>query len=76
MFTDFQMQKLKAFADFQTLTEIYFVVVEHNGQDCNNPFYDETLRWEVDPVVYYGQEFFEEWAEMVKAFILSHHGRF
>lgn len=34
----------------------YDLGFEHNGQWIQNPFYDETLRFSVDPVGYYGEE--------------------
>lgn len=34
----------------------YDLGFEHNGQWIQNPFFDETLRFEVDPVGYYGAE--------------------
>ena len=38
---------------FDTDSDIGF---EFNGTWITNPFYDETLRFEVDPVQHYGEE--------------------
>lgn len=71
-YTDFQMQKLRSLAIFQSTCSIYDVCLEYEGQDCNDPWYDMTGRFDVDPVEYYGEEFFGKWCELASQYITEH----
>lgn len=50
-------------------TEKYDIGFEHNGTMIINPFYDETLRFEVEPLSYYGIENIEKYASQFKEII-------